>query len=65
MSALQRSWHSFSSKEGGRDLIGGEVQTPVLNFEEQEFEMFGEEGPDTELVQSIREQGTWFGNSCK
>ena len=65
MSALQCSWHSFSSKEGGRDLVGGEVQTPAWNFEEQAFEMFGKEGPDTELVQSIREQGTWFGNSCK
>ena len=60
MSVLQCFWHSSSSKEGGR-----EEQTPALNFEEQEFEMFGEEGPDTELVQSIREQGTWFGTSYK
>ena len=65
MSALQCSWHSSSSKEGGRDLVGGEVQTPASNFEKQVFEMFWEEGPNTELVQSTREQGNWFGKSCK
>ena len=44
---------SSSSKESSRDLTGLEVQTPALNFEKQEFEMFSKEGPVTELVQSI------------
>ena len=35
-----------------------EVQTPALNFEKQEFEMFSKEGPVTELVQSNRELGS-------
>ena len=64
MSTLQCCWHSSSFK-GGRGLIGGEVQTPASNFEKQVFEMFWEEGPNTELVQSTREQGNWFGKSCK
>ena len=40
-----------------------EVQTPALNFEKQEFEMFSKEGPVTELVQSIREYSNWLAAS--
>ena len=45
---------------GGRVLSAGELQTPDWNWEQQESIMLGLDGPATEEVQSMEEQGTWM-----